>query len=93
MATPTKNGTYLVAQLRDELLVAGQHVGTILDETAEGPKTQWRLAVLLDDVEVRVVDTPAHLARLLDHGVHSLREWVVEQWERCLHRIVSFNRV
>ena len=41
---------YLVPELADELLVAGQDIGTVLDETAEGPQPQWRLAVFFDDV-------------------------------------------
>ena len=81
--------THLVAQLRDELLVAGQDVRAVLDEAAEGPEAERRLAVLLDDVQVRVVHAPAHLARLLDHRVHPLRERVVEHGQRRLGVMMS----
>ena len=70
--------THLVAQLRDELLVARQDVCAVLNETAEGPEAERWLAVLLDHIQMGVVDTPPHLARLLDDGVDSLRERVVE---------------
>lgn len=85
--TRSDNGgrTHLVAQLRDKLLVARQDVRAVLDETAEGPEPEWRLAVLLDDVQVRVVHAAPHLARFLDHRVQPLREWVVELGERRLH--------
>ena len=36
--------THLIPQLRDELLVTGEDVRAILDETTEGPEAQWRLA-------------------------------------------------
>ena len=84
-----RGGTHLVAELRDELLVAREDVRTVLDEERQGPEAQWRLAVLLDDVQVRIVHAPAHLARLLDHRVHPLRERVVEHGQRRLGVMMS----
>lgn len=75
---------YLVPELTDELLVARQDVRAILNEAAKGPQPQWRLAVLLDNVEVRVVDTAAHLPDLLHDRVDALREGVLEHGQRRL---------
>ena len=50
-----------------------------MDETTEGPEAQWRLAVLLDDVEMRIVHAPPHLARLFDDRIDALRERVLKQ--------------
>ena len=84
--------TYLVAKLRDELLVARKDVRAVLDEAGQGPEAQWRLPVLLDDVQMRPVQSSAHLARLLDDRVDALRERVVEQRQRGLrNRHVSIS--
>ena len=75
---------YLVPQLADELLIARKRVRTVLDEAAEGPEPQRRLAVLLDDVQVRIVRPAARLADLLDDRVDALREGVRQDWQRRL---------
>ena len=75
---------HLIAQLPDKLLVARQRVRTVLDEAAEGPEPQRRLAVLLDDVQVRIVRPAARLADLLDDSVDALREGVRQDWQRRL---------
>ena len=57
-------GTCLVVQLRDELLVARQHVRTILGEAAEGPVCSGGLqsSCVPDDEQVLVVRTALHLS-------------------------------
>lgn len=70
---------HLVLQGLDELLVAGQHVRAVLDEHAQCPQTKRRLAVLLDDVQVREVHAAAQLADLLDDRVDALREGVLQR--------------
>lgn len=83
--------TYLFFQGRDELLVAGQHVGTVLNERAECPESEGWLAVFLYDIQVRVIYAAAHLASLLDHGVDALGEGVVEGFECSLQVICRIS--
>ena len=82
---------YLVPQLADELLIARKRVRTVLDEAAEGPEPQRRLAVLLDDVQMWVVRPATHLARLLDDRVDALRKGVVEDLQRGLARYSAYK--
>lgn len=69
---------HLILELRDELLVAWEDVGAILDEAAEGPQPQGRLAVLLDDVQMWPIRAPTHLPRLLYDSIDTLVEGVVQ---------------
>jgi hypothetical protein len=82
-------GIYLILQRRDELLVAGQPVRAILDEHAQCPELERRLAVLFDNVEMWEVDASAHLADLLDNGVDPLREGVFKRTKGRLGRRAS----
>lgn len=81
---------HLILKLRDELLVAREDVGAILDETAEGPQPQGRLAVLLDDVQMWPIGAPTHLPCLLYDGVDTLVEGVVQNGQRRLQH-AEFN--
>jgi hypothetical protein len=71
-----------VPQLLHKLLVARQAVCAVLHETREGPQLECRLAVLLNDVQVRVVHAAPALPRLLDDRAHALCEVVLDRRER-----------
>ena len=60
----TRKRSHLVTQLRNELLVARQHVRTILGEAAEGPVCSGGLqsSCVPDDEQVLVVRTALHLS-------------------------------
>lgn len=79
-------GIYLILQRRDELLVTGQPIRAILDEHAQCPELERRLAVLFDNVEVREIDASAHLADLLNNSVDPLREGVFKRTQGRLSR-------
>lgn len=76
--------TYLISELRNELLIAREDVRAVLDQTAQRPEPQRRFSILLDDVQVRPVDTTAHLACFLYDRVDTLIEWVVQRRQYCL---------
>ena len=76
--------TYLILKLRNELLVTWQDVCTVLNETTESPQSKRWLSIFLDDVEMLLVDATTRLASFLDDRVHTLREGIVENWQRGL---------
>jgi len=75
------------------LLVTGQSIRAILDKHAQCPKLEGRFAVLFNNVEMWEVDTPTHLADLLDDGVDSLREGIFEGTQGCLHKVQSVSTI
>ena len=76
--------TYFIFQLRDELLVAGQDVRTVLNQAAQRPQPQSRLSIFLHDIEVRPVRATTHLTCLLNDSIYSLVKGVLEQWQSSL---------
>ena len=62
---------YLIFQGRKELLIAWKDVRPILDKHAQSPQTERGFTIILDNIQMRVVNTSAHLANLLDDGIDS----------------------
>lgn len=75
-----------VLEVAQVLVVAHDGLCTVLNQVAQEPQAQGRVAVLLDHVQLWVIRGPAHLPSLAHNQVHPLVKVALQCWESCLNK-------